>query len=310
MDHRAGADIIPHWPFSLSVAKLNLMKTVLKISLLLNLGLSACLIVILEKHQDKVTGAPPQVITTSASSVVTSKPVALTRQSPKPFHWSQLESTNDYGVYVANLRAIGCPEPTVQDIVRGDAWRGFSFQRKQLGLDGSGNGKWSRVQEAQTVASLLGEQMPVVETAVPAQSSEKRTQPMTGATVAESTPVVAQPSGQPSEVPTGRASQSQAAYQEATYVPSYPLVFQNMNTDAIGLNDSQKAAIQRLQQQFVKDIGGLNQDPNNPAYLAKWQQAQSQSDAMLEYQIGYNLYMQYWLAQYQQSLASQKTSPQ
>jgi len=121
---------------------------------------------------------------------------------------------------------------------------------------------------------------------------------------------VAQPSGQPSEVPTGRASQSQAAYQEATYVPSYPLVFQNMNTDAIGLNDSQKAAIQRLQQQFVKDIGGLNQDPNNPAYLAKWQQAQSQSDAMLEYQIGYNLYMQYWLAQYQQSLASQKTSPQ
>ena len=277
------------------------MKPALKIFLLLNLGLSAFLIVILEKHQDKVTIAPPQVITNSESSVVAAKPAALARPSPKPFDWSQLESTNDYRVYVANLRAIGCPEPTIQDIVRGDAWRGFSFQRKQLSLDGSGTGKWSRVQEAQTVDSLLGEQMPVAATAVPAQSSENRAQPMAGTTVAESTPIVTQPS----EVPTGRASTQQAAYQEASYVPSYPLVFQNVNADAIGLNDSQKAAIQQLQQQFVKDIGGPNQDPNNPAYLAKWQQAQSQSDTMLEYQIGYNPYMQYWLAQYQSSLSSQ-----
>jgi hypothetical protein len=87
-------------------------------------------------------------------------------------------------------------------------------------------------------------------------------------------------------------------------------VFQNVNADAMGLSDSQKAAIQQLQQQFVKDIGGPNQDPNNPAYLAKWQQAQFQSDTMLEYQVGYNPYMQYWLAQYQSSLSSQGSSPQ
>src|SRR5437868_6638046 len=31
------------------------------------------------------------------------------------FHWSQIESS-DYRAYIANLRAIGCPEPTIRDI--------------------------------------------------------------------------------------------------------------------------------------------------------------------------------------------------
>lgn len=286
------------------------MKPALKISLLLNLGLSTCLVVILETHREKAAFALPQAVTTSASPVVNLKPATLTSQSLKPFHWSQLESTNDYRVYVANLRAIGCPEPTVQDIVRGDAWRGFSFERSQLDLDGSGTGKWSRLQEAQTVASLLGEPIAVVATGVPAQSSENRTQPMNGTAVAESS-AGTQGAGQTAEVSGGtRNALQQSAHRVMVSAPAYPLVFQNVNTEAIGLNDSQKAAIQQLQQQFVNDIGGLNQDPNDPAYLAKWQQAQFQSDGMLEYQIGYNPYVQYWLAQYQQSLSSQGASPQ
>jgi len=35
------------------------------------------------------------------------------------FHWSQVESTN-YFEYVAGLRAIGCPEQTIRDIVSAD----------------------------------------------------------------------------------------------------------------------------------------------------------------------------------------------
>jgi len=36
--------------------------------------------------------------------------------SPKQFHWSQLESP-DFRVYIANLRAIGCPDQTIRDII-------------------------------------------------------------------------------------------------------------------------------------------------------------------------------------------------
>jgi len=278
------------------------MKPALKISLLLNLGLSACIIVILEKLQDKVTVAPPLAVTHSASSIVTSKPAVLARQSPKPFDWTQLESTNDYRVYVTNLRAIGCPEPTVQDIVRGDAWRGFSFQRNQLGLDGSGTGKWSRLQEAQTVASLLGEPVPVAESTPSSPVAENRTHPTVAPAAAE-TPSGTEGAGQPAEVSGGTQNViQQSAHRAAMSAPAYPLVFQNMNADDMGLSDSQKAAIQQLQQQFVKDIGGPNQDPSNPAYLAGWQNAQNNADNMLLIYVGWQIYSKYQIEAWQNSL--------
>ena len=285
-----------------AVSKLNSMKPALKISLLLNLGLSACLIVVLINYQEKTAVAPPQAVAHSASSIVTSKPAVLSRQSPKPFDWTQLESTNDYRVYVANLRAIGCPEPTVQDIVRGDAWRGFSFQRSQLGLDGSGNGKWSRLQEAQTVASLLGEPIPVAATGVlPEQSLENRTQPINGASVAADSAGTGS-AGQAAEISgVTQNTLQQSAHRVMMSAPAYPLVFQNVNAD-MGLNNSQKAAIQQLQQQFVGDIGGPNQDPNNPAYLANWQTAQNNADNMLLIYVGWQVYSKYQIEAWQNSL--------
>ena len=44
------------------------------------------------------------------------------------FHWGQLESS-DYREYIANLRAIGCPEATVRDIIFADV-RSYFFQRR------------------------------------------------------------------------------------------------------------------------------------------------------------------------------------
>lgn len=42
------------------------------------------------------------------------------------FHWRQLESTN-YDTFVANLRAVGCPERTIRDIVEADVWARWEF---------------------------------------------------------------------------------------------------------------------------------------------------------------------------------------
>lgn len=49
----------------------------------------------------------------SHAAGLTSSPVAPT------FHWSQIES-GDYAQYTANLRAVGCPEQTVREILRAD----------------------------------------------------------------------------------------------------------------------------------------------------------------------------------------------
>lgn len=38
---------------------------------------------------------------------------------PPPFHWGAIES-DDYRQYIANLRAVGCPEDTIRDLVAAD----------------------------------------------------------------------------------------------------------------------------------------------------------------------------------------------
>jgi hypothetical protein len=279
------------------------MKPVQTISLLLNLVLAASLIVVLANRRKESAVTAPRPITEtmpSAQAVAVPAPAILTKQPSRPFRWSQLESTNDYRVYVANLRAIGCPEPTVEEIVSGDAGRGFSFERHQLGLDGSGTGKWSRLQEAQTVASLLGRPVPVAETVAQAQGAENQAQAdagtVKGTTVAEAS-VGSQSAEQSSDVPAGTQNAKQPD-RVAAYIPSYPLAFQNVNPEALNLNADQKAAIQQVQQQFVNDIGGPNQNPSDPAYLAKWQTAQSAADDALLALLGRQGYMAYQQQQY------------
>lgn len=49
----------------------------------------------------------------------------------EPFHWAQIESA-DYRVYLANLRALGCPEATVRDILIADVNDLFAVRVKAL----------------------------------------------------------------------------------------------------------------------------------------------------------------------------------
>ncbi|MGP8234214.1 MAG: hypothetical protein ACLQVW_02215, partial [Limisphaerales bacterium] len=51
------------------------------------------------------------------------------------FNWSQLEST-DYRQYIANLRAIGCPQVTIQDIILTDVMRLYAQRRGQYYQNG------------------------------------------------------------------------------------------------------------------------------------------------------------------------------
>lgn len=51
--------------------------------------------------------------------------------SAKPFDWRLVES-EDYRKYIANLRAIGCPEETIRDIVMGDLKKLFEMRAREL----------------------------------------------------------------------------------------------------------------------------------------------------------------------------------
>jgi hypothetical protein len=68
------------------------------------------------------------------------------------FHWRTIES-EDYEKYVANLRAIGCPEKIIRDIILADVERLYAARRRDLGikspfwLAGSQRRKAGRMQE-------------------------------------------------------------------------------------------------------------------------------------------------------------------
>lgn len=223
---------------------------------------------------------------------------AATDSWPKQtFRWSRLESQNDYRMYVANLRAIGCPEATIRDIVCGDTARAFAGKRRELGLSGDGNGPWSFQRQKSLEAELLGESGQtnylVGKTTTTDQPDENEIAASYHSTQSASG-VVASPfavtvsSGSPSLASRLLASKPVAP-------PVYPLVMQNVNWDALGLTSAQKAAVQELQQQFIAAIGGLNQSPNDPVYLRRWQQAQPQNDFLLKAMLGVTAWENYQL---------------
>ncbi len=63
------------------------------------------------------------------------RPQATVVTQTNAFRWSQLEST-DYRQYIANLRAIGCPESTLRDIILTDVMRLYAQRRGQYYQNG------------------------------------------------------------------------------------------------------------------------------------------------------------------------------
>lgn len=98
------------------------------LSLALNLALAAWLLkglhpekatttLLLESGGSAATRSQPR----GFHSTNTSRTGARIPRTPvePPFRWSQVESP-DYREYVANLRAVGCPEPVIRDMVCAD----------------------------------------------------------------------------------------------------------------------------------------------------------------------------------------------
>jgi hypothetical protein len=219
------------------------MKKCLAFSILLNSVLLGGMICFLSNRQKEKTVSLPllpqvqpqvSVMATSVSSSPTGAPTGS-------FCWTQLMSAKDYGRFIANLRAIGCPEATVEDIVRGDTRRVFARERSQLALDDSGSGPWSPQAEQQLVADLLGQP----ESPGKSQNTENRK-------------YLNNP-----EMATGVSGPSPDA-QSGT--ANYPLFMQNVNWSALGFTADQQVVIAQVRQQFQSEMKGVGpaSDTANP----------------------------------------------
>lgn len=264
------------------------MKSALRISILLNVGLlCAWLLAVtnwtalpLSPSAPPVKAAPLALVRT-AVAVASDGPAG--QPEPEPFHWSRLES-DDYRTYVKNLRQIGCPEPTLRAIVTADVdnvyeWRGEELEKKLAAL---GGGSWSAQLESADARQNLRLELQRLPDEEEAEIDELLgVKPAT--TPDESAATIAAP-----------MSASQRHRQAAPVV--MPLVFQNVDLSTLNLNSDQIEAIENLRQNFLDEIGGTNQDPNDPVYLARWQKAQREVDGNLRGLIGGSAFQNYQLA--------------
>ena len=150
-------------------------RNVFFISLAANVVL-ACVVALiarqrlLQKSPETVT-----VVTNVVTNVVAALPqtnaVETTNPVPARFDWSNLES-DDYPTYVANLRAIGCPEQTIRNIIIPDVEAVYAKKQFALGADtnfwlnGRARAEFNRArtlkamgletEETEVIRSLLG----------------------------------------------------------------------------------------------------------------------------------------------------------
>ena len=72
-----------------------------------------------------------------------------------------------------------------------------------------------------------------------------------------------------------------------------PLALQSPAPGVMKLSDEELQFIEAVREGFVADIGGPNQDPNDPAYRQRWQVAQQNADHSLRGMLGRRRYQEY-----------------
>lgn len=263
------------------------MTNAFKISILLNAVLAGGIIFIWSEHPQPHPVAPsvqPVAPTSIPASPVASVPPA----QPASFHWKQLDAP-DYHLYVKNLRAVGCPEPTVRAIVMADVHAASQQQARILKrkLDALASRSGSNEFGTQDVEAKLKARLQALPSLEAAEIAD----------LLGLKPAPVQMAGNDSSA----AGDDQG--EDDQPAATMPEAFQNIDTTALGLDDDQMQAIAALQKQFVDQVGGTNQDPNDPAYLARWQQAQPGADSMLRAIMGSQTYARYQMMQLKQAQA-------
>ena len=106
--------------------------------LALNLGLAATLVYFIASYQSSGSLSTPlrtKILTNTVTQIAVRKINAtnsiLAALGNRPLSWQALESTN-YAAYIQNLRAFGCPDVTIVDIILTDIGRVYARRRVQI----------------------------------------------------------------------------------------------------------------------------------------------------------------------------------
>lgn len=167
-----------------------------------------------------------------------------------PFHWREIESC-DFASYITNLRQIGCPEPTIRQIVHSEL-------RSSLTSDSPGSADAATI-ERQT-AELLAKMLP---------SGEAST---------TTTPVTAAAQATPDATPAPLEVPAAFLVGDAANMPSItPNSLSTTPTDTT-LAPETLRRLQDLREDFGESLNSPGAQPDSNNYQLNWQRARFQSD--------------------------------
>jgi len=121
------------------VPRISMKSRMLSMAVLaLNLGLAGTLVYLIASYQSSGSLSTPlrtRIVTNTVTQIAVRKINAtnsiLTALGNRPLSWQALESTN-YVAYIQNLRAFGCPDETIADIILTEIGRLYARRRAQI----------------------------------------------------------------------------------------------------------------------------------------------------------------------------------
>jgi hypothetical protein len=122
-------------------------------------------------EQDRASAQAEVAEWKSKAEAAEARPTPIAVVKTNAFNWSQLEST-DYRQYIANLRAIGCPEVTLRDIILTDVMRLYAQRRGAYYQNGRPFKFWetddkralkqTQLEEREKVLAQIDKELPAV----------------------------------------------------------------------------------------------------------------------------------------------------
>jgi hypothetical protein len=201
-----------------------------------------------------------------------------------------------YNTYVARLRDIGCPESTIRDIIIGELKAAAADKRAELERKILHSSDWSPppgVSRQEYFAS---------QTRKMDREIERTAGDLMAA--APGSPAGASASGQQQDnKPPVRYPVAMA---DVTFEPSSSGQVRYVDSGVVEAPQGELAAIQQIQERFVQDIGGPNQDAEDPQYEHIWRSAQWKADQVFRARYGWGAYGDVQRAAAQKAFAEQQ----
>ncbi len=228
---------------------------------------------------------------------------AVTAQTPAappqpakaaPFRWQQLDAP-DFPTFVKNLRAIGCPEPTLRDIIEGELREIYAQKLQKVAAGSSG-----KPQEMETF-QLNNERDRLLASLTSPAGSPAPAAAMTPAGANDSPAYTA---AADSTVPTAAADPNAAPSQPAARIPAafayagnsgtaltVGQVAPNTKATSPQLGPTETTVLQQMQSDFAEALGDATKSPESPVYRQRWNAELDRSNERFRAQFGVSAYL-------------------